>query len=91
MMKNVKSKNEARKNKIPKLERYERFKERVRMKEESKKLLSPKGAIVFSEHIRLTESRFLELKVVCSLSAGFCFLYDLLKRFLLNSCFSGKC
>jgi len=50
MMKNVKSKNEAKKNKIPNQERYEHFKERERMKEKSKKLLSPKGAIDCTEH-----------------------------------------
>jgi hypothetical protein len=31
-----------------------------------------------------------ELKVVCSHSAVFRFFCDLLKRFLWNSCFSGK-
>jgi hypothetical protein len=52
-----------------------------------------KGAIDCTEHKRLTKSEDaaekVELKVVCGL-ADFRFLYNLLKRFLLNSCFSGK-
>jgi hypothetical protein len=50
MMINEARKNETPKNKIPNNERYEHFKERERMKEETtkhEKLLSPKGAIVF--------------------------------------------
>jgi hypothetical protein len=52
-----------------------------------------KGAIDCSERNRLTKSEDaaekVELKVVCGL-ADFRFLYNLLKRFFLKPCFSGK-